>query len=490
MKKIKMFVIICISFLLAALAAVGVFAAKPITYTLEGTLEYEMSDAIVKITTTVYRSSVAQTSSEIEKTVNTISTNNTIPAELSVVSSGTLKQSGISKNFLDNFTLSVDDSSVTYYMVVNINNQVPSKNVWAWVDENTVFPNGASYYSNNIQQNITTTAKSIVYAINVSGGIDTTTPFQTKIKLGTGVLANQPFNTKKLTIAGTSVTPVNKDIAGTVIVPSGITTIPDQAFKDCVNLENIILPTSLRTIGEAAFSGCSNLKSIEIPEGVTTIKEETFRNCSSLTKIKIPTSLSSIEYYYTFDGCTSLNEVHISDFVSWSRISYQYNYYDKGPLYYAGNLYINGELLTHLVIPTSLTSLSAGAISYCKSLQEVTFHSNITSVYSDAFLGCTNLSKVNIASELSWLNISFADYDANPLYYAHNLYKNGNLITEFTVPSSKTIVNDYQFAGASCLTSVVFQGTSCTIDKYAFYKCTGLSSIILPSSSRLYNMAF
>ena len=53
----------------------------------------------------------------------------------------------------------------------------------------------------------------------------------------------------------------------------------------------------------------------------------------------------------------------------------------------------------------------------------------MSSIGSDAFLGCTNLTKVNIASEASWLNISFGDYDANPLYYAHNLYKDGNLIT-------------------------------------------------------------
>ena len=363
MKKIKLFVVICVSFLLAALAAVGVFAATPITYTLEGTLEYEMTDAIVNITTTVYKSNVAQSTSEIEKTVNTISTNNTIPTGFSVVASSTLKQSGISKNFLDNFSIFVDDTAATYYMVVNIQNQVPSKNVWAWVDENTVFPGGASYISNNIQQNITSTPKNIVYGINISGGIDVSKAFQTKIKLGTGVLANQAFNMKKLTISGNSVLPVDQNISGTVIIPNNITTIPAEGFKDCTQLQNIILPTSLITIGESAFYGCTSLKSIDIPEGVTTIEDETFRNCSSLTKITIPNSLSYIEYRDPFAGCTSLNAVYISDFSSWAAISYQYGDYEYGPLRYAGNLYINGELVTHFAVPTTVKSLSAGDLS-------------------------------------------------------------------------------------------------------------------------------
>ena len=73
-----------------------------------------------------------------------------------------------------------------------------------------------------------------------------------------------------------------------IVIPLGITTICDEAFKDCEHLKSVELPRSVTKIGRSAFSGCISLETINVPDGVTEIAEETFRWCSSLKSLKLP----------------------------------------------------------------------------------------------------------------------------------------------------------------------------------------------------------
>ena len=54
-----------------------------------------------------------------------------------------------------------------------------------------------------------------------------------------------------------------------ITIPSGVTTIGDEAFWGCSSLTSITIPSSIITIGKNAFYICYNLKTINImkPEG-------------------------------------------------------------------------------------------------------------------------------------------------------------------------------------------------------------------------------
>ena len=58
---------------------------------------------------------------------------------------------------------------------------------------------------------------------------------------------------------------------GDVVVPEGVTTIGDGAFKNSVNLTSITLPEGVTIIGDSAFHGCARLTSVTLPEGLTCI---------------------------------------------------------------------------------------------------------------------------------------------------------------------------------------------------------------------------
>ena len=213
----------------------------------------------------------------------------------------------------------------------------------------------------------------------------------------------------------------------------------------------------------------------------------------------IPDSVTSIGNS-AFSYCDSLTSVYITDVAKWCGISFGSN-----PLYYAHDLYLNGELVTELTIPDSVTSIGSYAFSGCTSLTSVIIPDSVTSIGSSAFSGCdsltsvvipdsvtsigdsafyycTSLTSVYISDIAAWYNISFGNSYSNPLC---NLYLNGELVTELVIPDSVTKIGSYAFSGCDSLTSVTIPDSVETLGEYAFAYCSELSELTLGNSIKL-----
>ena len=81
-----------------------------------------------------------------------------------------------------------------------------------------------------------------------------------------------------------------------VVLPPSLCHIGDEAFKDCMMLDDINLKDCgrLKTIDYGAFSGCL-FTNIELPEGLHTIEQDAFERCAMLEKILIPLSVNAID---------------------------------------------------------------------------------------------------------------------------------------------------------------------------------------------------
>ena len=90
-------------------------------------------------------------------------------------------------------------------------------------------------------------------------------------------------------------------ISGTVVIPDGITTIPEKAFSQCEKVECVVLPDSVTTILAEAFIQCKNLESIFIPDSVEYIGDACFNSCENLGEIQIG---DNVRYMggYAFSG--------------------------------------------------------------------------------------------------------------------------------------------------------------------------------------------
>ena len=166
-------------------------------------------------------------------------------------------------------------------------------------------------------------------------------------------------------------------------------------FYDCKNLKSFVVPNSASFICEYAFEGCTGLTSITISESVTSIREGAFSGCTGLTSITIPNSVTSIGKN-AFDYCSGLTSVHISDLAAWCNISF-----GSSPLEKAHHLYLNGEEITDLVIPSSVTSIGRYAFRDCTGLTSVIIHNSVTSIGYSAFSGCTGLTSVTIGNSVT-----------------------------------------------------------------------------------------
>lgn len=305
-----------------------------------------------------------------------------------------------------------------------------------------------------------------------------------------------------------------------IIISSGVTSIGNYAFSGFSSLVSISLSDNINSIGEYAFSWCTSLNSIIIPSGVTSIGYNAFGNCTSLTSVSISSGVislgnnlffscwslksvtipSSVTYLGSnlFDYCSSLENI----FVSEDNLNYSsdngilYNK-DKSelilcPIKKNGDYVIPSNVVkiddaafqytsfTSIVIPSSVTSIGSNAFVGCRYLTNITIPSGVTSIGIKAFNQCSSIQNITVSENNLYYsstdNVLF-NKDKTELIYAVNTI-NGS----YTIPNSVSIISGYAFSSCKLLTNILIPDSITTIGDNAFEGCSLLTTITIPSS--------
>ena len=263
-------------------------------------------------------------------------------------------------------------------------------------------------------------------------------------------------------------------------IPNSVTSIGELAFAGCVNLASINIPNFITEIGQFTFGLCKNLESIIIPDSVINIADSAFIACSSLTSVTIPNSVTSIGYY-AFSMCDNLKNVYITDIEAYCNIKFYdflYSFYTyPNPVYYAENLYLNGELIEDLVIPEGIEKISNYLFYNLDHIKSVTIPNSVTSIGSSAFSDCDGLTSVTIGDSVTSIG--------------NSAFSSCNGLTSIEIPNSVTSIGSSAFSSCTGLTSVTIGDSVTSIGNSAFSYCDGLTSVTIGDSvTSIGNSAF
>lgn len=251
----------------------------------------------------------------------------------------------------------------------------------------------------------------------------------------------------------------NRNSIYSVIIDKNITTIGSNAFYYCKNLTNINFPNSLTTIGSSAFNNCTALTSVTIGDNVSEIGSYAFSGCTTLTDVTIGKNVISIGVH-AFNNCANVKNVYITDLTKWSNIDFMYS---NNPLQSGAKLYLNGNLVSSLTIPSGITEIKDCAFYGCSSITSVSIPNGVTTIGGRAFQKCINIKSISLPNTLTTIDsIAFA---------------NCTSLQSITIPNSVTTIKNDAFSCCESLSSITIPNSVTTLGGSAFYNCKNLQQI-------------
>ncbi len=211
-----------------------------------------------------------------------------------------------------------------------------------------------------------------------------------------------------------------KSVIESVILPDGIVSIGETAFRECSNLVTVepFLPDTVVSIGynsfynspklkghlrignnagttiaSQAFWKASGIQEVTIGDGVTSLPKYSFRECSSITNLTLGANLASIGEE-CFRGSSLLESVtpFLPASVSYVGVKAFFGTRIGGTLVLGGGANGEGDItwqsgdsfdfallaITNVVIGPGVTTLPKYCFAGCTSIREVDFHGYTT----------------------------------------------------------------------------------------------------------------
>lgn len=296
----------------------------------------------------------------------------------------------------------------------------------------------------------------------------------------------------------------------TVVLPSTLTTIGENAFRAIHTLTDIQFPAGLTYIGVCAFDNCEALKpvfpannrlqtidrsafdhcaameSVTLNSTLRTLGNRAFAYCTSLTELSIPAEVESYNTHM-IRGCTSLktltlggSAIPVLNNYEWFQINYDSGSEDhletiiirEGVTEIGRNMFYNDALsgrkmfhaLTTVNLPETLTTIGENAFKGITTLTNIEFPEGLTYIGVNAFCECSSLKPVFPENNA----LQTIDRDA---------FNKCSAMENVTLTSALTTLGDRAFAYCTSLTELVLPASVETYGTELIRGCTALTRL-------------
>ena len=230
-----------------------------------------------------------------------------------------------------------------------------------------------------------------------------------------------------------------------IVVEDGITSIGKYAFYKCESVQEIVIGNDVTFIEDHAFEWCNNLKKVTMGKNVKHIKD----------------AFIGPSPYADFQA------VYISDLEAWCKIQFDGVYSTPFNINGNANLYLNGEKITEVIVPESITDIKDWTFCGVTNLEKVVLHKEINSIGAHAFAG-TALIDIHIPSSVKSID--------------EGAFSGCEKLTYFAIPDSITEIKNDTFYGCTGMMGIGIPNSVTTIESSAFSGCTGITEINIPDS--------
>lgn len=217
-------------------------------------------------------------------------------------------------------------------------------------------------------------------------------------------------------------------------------TLGDVAYGNSL-IKSITLSNNIKTIPRQCFSGAQNLTNVVLGNQVESIEDGGFV-AIGVTNIILPESLKRIGAT-AFASCRNLKEINLENVES------------------IGNNAFATSGITSVTL-SNLKSLGSAVFGGCTSLSEVILPNTLTELPSNVFGGCTSLRSITIPNSVTMIGLSAFT---------------GSGLENITIPDSVESLGETSFSACKNLTEVTLGAGVTSIGNKAFGGCTSLATV-------------